>query len=166
MRPRKSKKPRGAIGMAVKALRESLGMTQQRFAQETGAAINSIARYETGRRPKALMLRKFEELAVNNQEFVLAAVFGQALQQEIGIRVFDSTSPYLPQTQNEAQAIVVLLEMMRNPKYEKQLKLWARIAKRIDSGRPKRGYLPLSRAEGMVKSFLDCVEADAESKLR
>jgi transcriptional regulator with XRE-family HTH domain len=106
--------------MAVKALRESLGMTQQRFAQETGAAINSIARYETGRRPKALMLRKLEELAANNQEFDLAAVFGQALQQEIGIRVFDSTSPYLPQTQNEAQAIVVLLEMMRNPKYEKQ----------------------------------------------
>jgi transcriptional regulator with XRE-family HTH domain len=71
------------VSAAIRALRTSLGESQQAFAWRMKTAIRTIARYETRRPPKGLMLASFLHLAVAAGQPDLAGVFRKALYEEI-----------------------------------------------------------------------------------
>ena len=64
---------------AVRALRVALGESQQAFAYRMKTAIRTIARYETNRPPKGLMLAAFLNVAVTAGESELAGIFRKEL---------------------------------------------------------------------------------------
>jgi transcriptional regulator with XRE-family HTH domain len=51
------------MAQAISRFRQSLGDTQQQFAQRVGLAVTSIARYETNSPPSAKVLARFVEVA-------------------------------------------------------------------------------------------------------
>ena len=71
------------VSVAVRALRTALGESQQAFAYRMKTAIRTIARYETARPPKGLILIAFLNVAVAAGEHDLAKIFRKALCDKI-----------------------------------------------------------------------------------
>ena len=120
MRPRENNTPLSAAGEAVKALRQHLKMTQQRFAQEVGISINSIARYETGRTPRGRILITLQDLALRVGRQDLYEQFSSALVLEIGIPVTTGIPGIAhmiepPRNVEEGLEVAVFLLMRRKP---------------------------------------------------
>lgn len=49
------------MGEKLKAAREAAGLTQAQLAEKIGVLQHHISRYEAGREPKALVLKKMAE---------------------------------------------------------------------------------------------------------
>jgi transcriptional regulator with XRE-family HTH domain len=73
------------VNEAVKKLRASLGLSQQRFATELGLSIRAIVNYEQNRVPSARALAQMESLAGRTQLPELAYDFGRALAGRLGL---------------------------------------------------------------------------------
>jgi transcriptional regulator with XRE-family HTH domain len=73
-----------SVPRAVRELRHSLHESQQAFAYRMKTAIRTIARYETIRPPRGSVLAQLEEVAMEAGRADLAAVFRQALAEELG----------------------------------------------------------------------------------
>ena len=69
---------------AVKALRLTLGDTQQQFAQRLGLAISTVVRYESTRAPRGDALAKLYKLALDNKLRRIAAMFQAVVLRELG----------------------------------------------------------------------------------
>lgn len=70
---------------AVRTLRESLGMSQQAFANKLGLSIRAIANYEKDRRPGGDALVKMGSLAADHGLGELRDVFRLALKENLGL---------------------------------------------------------------------------------
>lgn len=72
---------------AVKLLRKSLKLTQQRFSVEVlGCAITTVARYETSREPSGLVLLQLARIAEENQKHHIAEKFRKLYMKEVSYR--------------------------------------------------------------------------------
>jgi transcriptional regulator with XRE-family HTH domain len=71
---------------AVKKLRKELGDTQQQFAQRTGLAIRSVARFEAERIPSPLVLATLADHADANGLKDIGNVLRRAMMESIGTR--------------------------------------------------------------------------------
>ena len=80
---------RHAISNALVDLREHLGETQQQFANRIGAAVTTVARWETKRPPKGKILAQLEQAARNSGAVDIAEFFHTTLQKELGGGAFD-----------------------------------------------------------------------------
>jgi transcriptional regulator with XRE-family HTH domain len=68
----------------VKALRLTLGDTQQQFAQRMGMAISTVVRYESTRAPRGEALAKLYRVALENGLSHIAAMFQAVVIGELG----------------------------------------------------------------------------------
>lgn len=69
---------------AVRALRQSIGDTQQQFAGRLSLAISTVVRYELTRPPKGAALISFHQLALKQGRNDLANIFWDAAAEELG----------------------------------------------------------------------------------
>src|SRR5258705_11906762 len=76
------------VPAAVRALRKSLGESQQQFAYRMDAAIRTLARYETTRPPKGKTLAHLKRIAMENGREDLAEVFAEGLAKELQVPPF------------------------------------------------------------------------------
>ena len=77
--PRPTLRKRDPISIAVLQLRRAFGENQQQFANRTGLAITTIARYETSRPPQREALQLFFTLAREKELNDLAETFRKAM---------------------------------------------------------------------------------------
>ena len=84
MRPRRKTGELPAASDAVREVRAALGMTQQAFANHMQVALTTIARYETGRAPTGVILRKLAEVAEQNGRPDLGNIFRRHLMLQLG----------------------------------------------------------------------------------
>jgi transcriptional regulator with XRE-family HTH domain len=68
---------------AVKELRASIGLTQEKFSRELDCTLNAVARYETGRKPEARQLFSLFRLAQQHKH-PSSAVFSRELRRALG----------------------------------------------------------------------------------
>jgi hypothetical protein len=71
------------VSKAVRELLQTLHESQQSFAYRMQTAVRTIARYETVRPPRGAVLAQLESIALETGRADLAAVFRQALTQEL-----------------------------------------------------------------------------------
>lgn len=69
---------------AVRQLREALGLTQTRFADELGRGMSTVQRWEKVVPPRGKALADLYKLALNRGLNTLASAFHQALILELG----------------------------------------------------------------------------------
>jgi transcriptional regulator with XRE-family HTH domain len=81
---RPTARTRDPISDAVIRLRQALGDSQQQFANRTGTAVGTVARYETSRPPKGKVLARFARLAEEAGRHDIAKNFAEALEGELG----------------------------------------------------------------------------------
>ncbi len=72
------------MNSAIVGLRNVLGLSQQDFAVRLGVAINTVARWETGRTPDLLALAKLERFASDNGQAAHANVFQALIDSQVG----------------------------------------------------------------------------------
>lgn len=101
--------PRNPVCRAVRELRIAYGESQQAFAYRMRAAIRSIARYETTRPPRGAELGKFLQMAIDRGRNDLAAIFAEAIAEELGMR-----AERIPLTIEEGLMVDLLLLSARN----------------------------------------------------
>lgn len=70
------------MARAIKRFRSTLGDTQQQFANRTGLAMTTIARYETGWHPKPEVLAKLADIAKERYLPVFVEIFQQHMPPE------------------------------------------------------------------------------------
>src|ERR1035437_2865330 len=83
--PRPTSRERDPISIAVARLRQSFGESQQEFANRTGLAITTVARYETSRPPQGESLDLFCALARQQGLTEVAETFRNALIAQTGV---------------------------------------------------------------------------------
>jgi transcriptional regulator with XRE-family HTH domain len=130
-RPRKSEP--NPVSDAVQKLRNCLNQTQQEFANSLGVAITTVARWETTRPPKGRALSDLNKLALENKQWELAKIFGDALADELGLTeivgparniiISDPPVTFLPpRTDEEAAVADAAIAMWRDKKGRPVLK--------------------------------------------
>lgn len=112
----------------VRKLRIALDDTQQEFAQRLGLAIATVIRYEHNRPPRAKALAKLERVATAHGLDEFAAVFRQALGDELGAPPPTPTGLTIQlKDEEEKKLALALLDVLRKPFYEKEAKSVRRI---------------------------------------
>ena len=117
------------VTAAVRALRQSLGESQQQLAFRMKTAIRTIARYETTRPPKGKVLAHFKQIAAENGREDLAEVFAQALAEELKLPSFSGFNlDVTAKNQREEFYGSVMLAMLRNPEYQRLMQKFNKLA--------------------------------------
>src|SRR5690349_5539275 len=81
--PRPTTRTRSPISEALRALRRTLGESQQQFANRNKSAVTTIARYETSSPPTGNALAHFTRIANEAGRPDLATIFDTALANEL-----------------------------------------------------------------------------------
>jgi transcriptional regulator with XRE-family HTH domain len=113
------KQATSSVTEAVRKLRIALGESQQQFAYRMGAAIRTIARWETTRPPKGKTLVQLASIAAQAGFEREADFFRKQLRRELGERaVTGFLGGTLPDTDLERLAVGALLHAMRSPRHQ------------------------------------------------
>jgi len=81
---------------AIKLLRSSLGLSQERLARELDVSWRTVARYEAGGNPDVLELAKLQKFALEHGRDAIATVFEALIDVQV--------APFLTSTRNTAIA--------------------------------------------------------------
>jgi transcriptional regulator with XRE-family HTH domain len=80
--PRPTSRKKSAVSLALTALRESLGDTQQQFAVRLNTSVVTVARWETSHEPTAKTLERLLKLAKKHRHAESTKIFETALSRE------------------------------------------------------------------------------------
>jgi transcriptional regulator with XRE-family HTH domain len=134
---------------AVRALRESIGETQQQFANRLHIAISTAVRYELTRPPRGEALVQFINLAATAGQAGLADFFRKAFVDQIG---YDLAPPGpsekcgLPEAPGELQEVEYLRLILRAahvglPGFDRQRAIWYQLRQPIAEEGVKRATI-------------------------
>lgn len=138
---------------AVRALRESIGDTQQRFANRLNIAISTAVRYELTRPPSGEALAHLMNLALESGQTELAELFRKALADQMGCEIaIPGAAPGsaeqcgLPPTPGESEEVEYLKLILRGaqvglPGFETQRTAWRQMRQQIAADGVRRATI-------------------------